>query len=268
MDKTIKRQGGQSFMKNSRSFFAVALVATIAFSSCNNGSEDHDNAPPLITRSSVTQTTPEETYYIPDKYLELDGEPVTQVAPDAVMSEDPETIRSGTWFCYDPSESSYLFFDHTEKMGAEIRVNSGVAETIMYELSEDNKSVNFYSRRFDSYVVVNYIDPTHAELVLPAKDGGEKIKKPMLYVSEDRFNSFILYTDQEFEKMAIDYYNDHTTKKKNNLLAQCVTGEDSMVLINLYIITGAGDMKIYETYTVNRLDAMGTDSQGNVIDLK
>lgn len=251
-------------MKNSRSFLAVALVATIAFSSCN-GSKEYDNAPPLITRASTSATTPEEIYVMPE--IENEYKPVTEVVTERPI-EDPETIRSGTWFCYDLVESSYLFFDHVTNIGAEVRVNSGLIEALSCTPAEDRRKVEFHSNRYNSDVVVNYIDQTHAELVIPARDGAEQTVKKLTYLSERDVSKFVFYTDEELGEMAVEYYNDHTTRKNKNLKAQCVTTEDAMVQINVHIITGTGDMKIYETYTVNRLDASGTDSQGNVIDLK
>ncbi len=242
-------------------FSAFLITALISFSSCNS-STDSNNAPPLITRApGDNNMAPEVTYNYPD--IEDDMPVTEEVVTRVTIEEDPESIRSGTWFYYDPAECGYYFFDNYTKEGARIDVNDGVTIAFKYTMSDDGKHMTFRMNNFDETVSIDYVDPYNATLTVP-----DKVKQSLTYISPQCVSEFAFYTDEELGAMAVRYFEDHSVKRLSNLRSLCTTGEDTMVTIQVHIITGTGDMKVHETYMIDRTTATGTDSSGNPVDLK
>lgn len=221
-------------------------------------------------------------------------EPVRIVTDAPVIYEEPETedsevvissgskLKQGVWYAYSPTGSSYYFFENDGESGVKISVNNGVSSPFRYEepdnsdssteeASEQNDKYIFHFDREDNYtpVSIEFSDDDHAHVFV----GGTK-EEFFEYVSSQSFAEFMFYTNEELSAKAREEYskieeNPVRLKRMQINIAEKPGNEVLFQLVKKVVNkeTGAEELQVCESYTVNRITAQGFDSAGNYVDL-
>ena len=203
--------------------------------------------------------------------------------PVATETDSAPHLKQGVWYAYSPTGSSYYFFEGDNESGLKINVDTGVSSPLRYEkispdteesATENQTGPENYIFHFDrednnTAVSIEFTDNDHASVIV----NGSK-EEFFEYVSSQSFAEFMFYTNEELAAMAKEQYskvedNPVRIKKIQVNIAEKPGSEVVLQLVRKVVNkeTGAEEMQVCESYTVNRIDAQGVDSSGNHVDL-
>lgn len=220
-----------------------------------------DELPKLTMAPKVTEALP-----FPDDYMEEDA------ADERPDMNDPNTdphLRWGVWFAYNENESSYYFFENDNTTGVKVNVGNGVSTPFKYEQTDGSYMFHFDREDNNTPVTIEYPDFDHARITFP---GG--VLEELEYISSQTFAEFMFYTDEEFIRMAHNYFarteSDPKKVRLVNLQAHSLRNSDCIIQLYHSVMdpsTGKEKVTVVESYTVDRITGCGTDSKGGYVDL-
>lgn len=251
--------------KSIRLIFTALFMLTVPvlISSCGrkvvNIDDQLPELPPPVgfETEAVTEkpaaVQPEQTVYVPEHLLGT----ITGLKP-------------GLWYAYSETGSSYYYFyPDRDFSGFKISTADGVTAPFEYEKREKYYLFHFTRVDDNTSIEVEYKDDEHVNFLI----NGTYTEK-LEYMSDVNYNEFMFYTNDELIRKAASHYaySIDNPKLAGNLSGNVIEKPDSMAVVQVtkqVFDNGVGvhRTEICETYTVSRLNAKGTDSAGQAVNL-
>lgn len=212
------------------------------------------------TVTEQTVSAPEETSF-PEE-TEITEESVT--ASGAVNAEVSEKcmLKPGVWYAYNDKNCSYYFISADGRTARKVDVADALSTVFQYEcISAEKHEYKYFSSVGTSSFILNVTGEDTAELT-----EADKTVRRMKYCSDDTFERFQFFSDDELQSMALDYFGTYSSRNTNNLEIYVADNEDQTADVYLYVFAN-GAQNVLEIYSLDRFTASGTCKNGEIIDL-
>lgn len=248
-------------------FTAVLFLLTV---SCKKEPIQSDSKTVSETETTVVTKTTEVT----EEILSLPEE--TSVFTETKISEETEhteksvsmavsetcMLKPGVWYAYNDQNCSYYFISPDGKTARKVDVADALSTVFQYECTSAEKhEYKYFTSTGSSSFVLNITGEDTAELT-----EADKTVRRLRYCSDDTFERFQFFTDEELQSMALSYFETYSSRNTSNLMVYVSDNEDQTVDIYLYVVAN-GTQNILEIYSLDRFSAAGTCKNGEVIDL-
>lgn len=257
MKKTINR------------IFAVTgmiLISVLLFSCGRKTVLIDDELPELPPPVAAEVGTP-----APAPATEEEPEETGVVVPEHLMTKETG-LRSGMWYAYSETGSSYYCFypGKNSDSGVKISVEDGVTSAFKYEKREKYYLFHFDKEDDNTSINVEYLDSDHVNFEINGT-----YYEQLEYVSDEQYNEFWFYTNKEIAERAREYYRKGAANPRvaDVLVINAFEMPGNEVTLQLTKkqknkTTGDIETVVCDSYTVNRLTAKGVDSLGFSVDIR
>lgn len=248
-------------------FTAVLFLLTV---SCRKEPVQSDPGTAAETEFTEVTETAESTEEIFSFTEETSAPAVTEISEESENTAQPvdmevsETcmLKPGVWYAYNDENSSYYFISPDGRTARKVDVADALSTVFQYEcISAESHEYKYYTSTGSSSFVLNITGEDTAELT-----EADKTVRKMKYCSNDTFERFQFFTDEELQSMALLYFSTYSSRNTSNLQIYVVDNEDQTVDIYLYVYAN-NTQNILEIYSLDRFSAAGTCKNGEIIDL-